>query len=236
MFPMGVATLGSFPVEEDEFDNFLEGLGITFHATSPDMNVLVVGQRDWEDHLKKAIESRRGNQLRVYSQEMFLALLRAGRDPLESPTVAILFGKGHPALEYIQEWGFDWPTTRIVPYSRRVIVTQKLRDNSPLTILGYKVGKTGKGKKERLKSLIATLHTDFNLNPRLAEFLPDWGEPGSGTRLQKMAKYISMNIYPRSAGGRRQEAVRDWLEDLQWLKTTFYDDKHTFKWPVSRVD
>ena len=235
MFPGGVATLGSYPFEEHEFDDFLKGLGITAHAPSHDLNVLVVGQQDWEeDQLHEAIEARRGRELRIYSQEMFLSLLRTGFDPLEDPTVAEFFGKGHPALEYIQDWGFDWPVTRIVPIAAGSTVATGLRERSPLKIFGYTVGTNGRNEQERRLALKNAFYADFNANPRLVEFLPKWGDPESGTRLKKMAEHISMNVELRSRG-RWPEADNHWREDLAWLKVTFYDGKHTFHWPSPNV-
>ena len=229
MFPLGVATLGWGPF--DDFDDFLGGLGIKVYTTYPDLNVLVVGRQDWDDQLNYAIEARRGKELRVYSQEMFLALLRTGYDPLEESYIARQFGKGHRALEYIQDWGFKWPITRIVPSSSGSTVTKGMRDKSPLTILGYKAGGQGRNQQVRHHALSRAFFQDFNTNPELEEFMPEWGEPQSGKRLQKIAERISMNVDPLSAGGRRQVAVGHWLEDLKWLKTMFYEGKYTFPWP-----
>lgn len=254
MFPRGVATLGSDPFDEGEFDSFLQRLGITVCATSSlrcnffdvlgimayatpsNLNVLVVGQIEWEDDLNDAIEARRGKDLRVYSQEMFLALLQTGLDPLESPNVAMHFGKGHPALEYIQEWGFDWPITRIVPSSSSTaaVVTRNLRDVSLLKLFGYTVGAKGRDTHKRQSVLSKVLAAHLSGRPDTMEFAPEWGEPFSGTRLKKIAEHISMNIYPRSAG-RWPEAESHWRADLQWLKVMFYEGKHTFRWPSPDV-
>ena len=232
LFPEGIVTLGSCPFDEDEFDNFLERLGVSVHPTSSDLEVLVVGQQGWkEDQLHEAIEKRRGRHLRVYSQEMFIGLLRTGCDPLDDSTVAKFFGKGHCALEYIQDWGFDWPVTRIVPVSTGPTSTIGLRDMSPLKILGYTAGAKGRNRQRRQLALTKAFYEDFTKSPELQEFMPEWGEPQSGKRLRKIAERISINAGPQSAGGRRREAVSHWLLDLEWLKATFYDGKHTFPWP-----
>ena len=237
LFPLGVATLGSGPFNEDDFNNFLGGLGIEVYPTSPDLNVLVVGQQDWRDHLNDAIEARRGKEFRVYSQEMFLALLRTGYDPLEESYIARQFGEGHAALEYIQEWGFDWPNTRYVPSisAGGAVATSKLRDQSLLKIFGYTAGAKGRDSQKRRGALIRAFDAHLNEISDTVEFSLEWGEPRSGVRLKKMAEHITMNIYPRSAG-RWREAESHWREDLQWLKATYYDGKHTFSWPSPIVD
>ena len=234
MFPRGIATLGSYPFDEHEFDDFLKGLGITAHAPSHELNVLVVGQQEWKAHLHEAIELRRGKDLRVYSQEMFLSLLRTGFDPLEDPTVAEFFGKGHLALEYIQEWGFDWPNTRIVPVSTGSTSTIGPRERSRLKIFGYTVGAKGGNQQQRRLALTKAFYGDFTKSPELKEFMPKWGNPESGTRLKKMTEHISMDVKLRSRG-RWPEADKHWLEDLKWLKATFYDGKYTFHWPSPNV-
>ena len=166
---------------------------------------------------------------------MLLGLLGTGYDPLDDPVVAEYFGKGHPALEYIRDWGFDWPNTRVVPITTGSTVTTGLRERCPLKILGYTAGANGRSQQDRRYALSRAFCANFHSDSRLREFMPEWGEPQSGKRLQKIAVRISMNVDPLSAGGRRPEAVRHWREDLQWLKATFYDGKHTFSWPSTNV-
>jgi hypothetical protein len=113
--------------------------GIKALPPSSDLNILVIGREDWdEDHLHAVIEGRRGKELRVYSQEMFLAYIAGSNDPLESPPVAEIFGERHPALEHIREWGFDWTATRLVPAlsSSGTTATWKWKAESFLKIMG----------------------------------------------------------------------------------------------------
>ena len=236
MFPNGVSTLGSCPLDEDELDDFLLRLGIKVSAPSPDLNILVVGREEWDDGLNHAIEARRGKELPVYSQEMFLSYIRMGNDPLESREVAEMFGVGHPALEYIRDWGFEWPTTRLVPAISGfgVPATGDWQPESFLKLMGYTVGAKGRNLQKRRN----TLHKAFVENlPRRADsnYVEQWGLPKSATRLQKIAERISINITLGSARGNRQEAVGHWLEDLKWLKKEYYDGRHTFRWPSPMV-
>ena len=114
--PRRIGTVGSSPFEETEFDNFLKEFGFEIFAPSEKLNVLIIGRSDWEEKaLHEVIESRRGRELRVYSQEMLLSYLGSGKDLLDYPEVSTGFSEGHPALEHIVEWGFDWPNSRIVP-------------------------------------------------------------------------------------------------------------------------
>ena len=237
MFPTGVYTHGSCPFGESEFDVFLAGLEIEIVAPSSNLNILVVGRKEWDDeHLNDVIEARRGKELRVYSQEMFLAYIGMGNDPLESPKVAEVFGVGHPALEHIRDWGFEWPTTRLVPSlsGSGIPETAGLKEESPLKIFGYTAGEQGRDRQKRRNALRLAFVTD--LHGRVdGDHLVKWGEPESGTRLRKIAEQIAMNIYPRSGGGRRPEAVSHWREDLKWLKSEYYDGRYTFPWPSPLV-
>ncbi len=234
MFPKGIGTLGSCPFDEYEFDAFLRTLGIEAFIPSADLNTMVIGRTEWENDLNDAIEARRGKELRVYSQEMFLAYI-LGNDPLESPAVAEVFGEGHPALEHIRDWGFEWPTTRLVPFATGsgIPATTKLKEESPLKILGYTAGALGRDRQERRNALSLAFTKDFRGMVDVDHL--QWGEPQSGTRLRKIAERLAMNIDPLSRGGRRREAVRHWLEDLEWLKEEYYDGRHTFPWPSPLV-
>ena len=118
-FTNHMVTMGTGPFDEDDFDHFLREKGVEVYPAGTDLNVLVIGRTDWdEEELDKQIEVRRGKELRVYSQEMLLTCLCLFVDPYEYLQDFLnIFGEGHPALEYLKEWGFDWPTTTIVPSS-----------------------------------------------------------------------------------------------------------------------
>lgn len=44
---------------------------------------------------------------------MMMAYLAGRRDPFDDEDVALKFGDGHPALEYLSGVRFDWPKTYI---------------------------------------------------------------------------------------------------------------------------
>ena len=177
MFPNGVSTTGSCPFDEYEYDSFLAELGIEALSPSFDLNILVIGREDWEEeHLNGVIEARRGKELRVYSQEMFLAYIAGGNDPLESPRVAEIFGEGHPALEHIKEWGFDWPTTRLVPTfsSPGITATGEWKEESFLKIMGYTAGAKGRDCSKRRSALHKAFVEEL---PEMsdANYVAEWG-------------------------------------------------------------
>ena len=236
MFPSAIGSMGSGPFEEIEFDEFLETLAIRPEVPSADLNVLIVGREGWEKDLHGTIEQRRGKDLQVYSQEMLLAYIATNIDPLESPEVAEIFGDGHPALEYIREWGFEWPVTRLVPSTPTAgaLSTHQWREQSILKLLGYTVGAKGLDKHQRQNTLRkAYLHDLRGIADD--EYVIGWGNPQSGLRLQKIAERLSLNITSNISRERQQEAVADWREDLAWLKQEHYDGKHTFPWPSQQV-
>jgi hypothetical protein len=211
--------------------------GIKALPPSSDLNILVIGREDWDkEHLNGVIEARRGKELRVYSQEMFLAYIAGGNDPLESPRVAEIFGEGHPASEHIREWGFDWPATRLVPAlsSPGITTTEEWKEESFLKIMGYNAGTKGRDQSKRRSALHKTFVEEL---PEIADadYKSKWGSPKSGTRLHRMAERLNLNVMLGIARGNSSEAVGHWLEDLQWLKSEYYDRQHTFQWPSTYV-
>lgn len=235
LFPNEVGTMGSGPFNEADFDDFISRFGIIARTPSSILNSLVVGREDWDEDLKGVIEARRGKELRVYSQEMFLVYIATSSDPLDSPEIADIFGDGHPALEYIREWGFDWPNARLVPAWSKSgsTVVGEWKEESFLKIMGYTAGTKGQNQAKRRDALRKTFIENL---PDLsdARYRVEWGMPESGTRLHKIAERISINVTLHSAQG-HDLAVNHWLEDLDWLKGEYYDGKHTFKWPSPQV-
>lgn len=231
VIPSEVCTHGSTPFQESEFDRFLASFGISGQAWSPELNVLVVGREGWEaEYLNEAAEDRRGKELRVYSQEMFLAFM-GGMDPLEQSQIALIFGEGHPALEHIRDWGFDWPTTRVVPYPSGLAVPAQegWKKESLLKLMGYTAGAGGKNVVVRRMALMKAFTA--NLSDKAdPEYVAEWGQPQSGQRLYKIVERIALNITLHAPQGHR-EAVSQWVDDLSWLKSKYYDERHTFRWP-----
>lgn len=237
IFSNGIVTAGSGPYEESDFDTILRKLGINvFELGSQGFKVLVLGRGDWdEDTVNKHIESRREEELCLYSQEMFLAHLATGQDPHDDSELLEAFGEGHPAFEYLSDWGFDWPRTTIVPG----IGLPSTGGGDPtswpqvglLKHLGYTVGSNGVSRWERQRILRAVF-TESVPNVQSQAYMNEWGTPKSSTRLQKLAKSIAS--FARNAQRKEsppEEAIREWEQDLAWLQETFYRGRFKFYWP-----
>lgn len=239
-FPNGVVTAGSGPYEENHFDSFLEAHGISFHPLgTPGIEVMVLGRDDWEEKDVDAhVDSRRGVELRLYSQEMFLAYLATEQDPhddYEDSDILEAFGEGHPGFEFLESWGFDWPQTTIVPGRGLPGTDNGDPANWPqvglLKHLGYTVGGNGVSRWERQKILRAVFMESVP-NVQSQAYMNEWGMPKSSMRLQKLANSIA--AFARNAQRREsppQEAIQDWEEDLSWLQETFYRGRFRFYWP-----
>ena len=105
--PDDVATTGSGPFEEHDFDSALEFIGIAVHGLSSESEILVVGERDWNSsELLDLVDARAGKPLRNYSQEMFLTFTLLGLDPFDEDVDLLRrMGRGHPALEFLATTG-----------------------------------------------------------------------------------------------------------------------------------
>ena len=112
-----VASQGNGPYDEHDFDKFLVACGIeAIYLHESDADVVVLGQEGWDsEDLDAVVEARRGGTLKVYSQEMVVAAMAIGQDLFDvcDDDELMAFGEGHPALEYLLDHGFDWPTTEV---------------------------------------------------------------------------------------------------------------------------
>ncbi len=233
-----LATCGDGPLPICLLDEYL---GEFDHTCPPagceTAEVLIVGRNNWtEEEIESQIEAREGLSLRVYSQEMAIIALVTGHDPYDADqSVLEAFGQGHPALEYLMNRGFEWPT-----YGAGNgddfdidIADGEWHANSPLTSMGYHVGDKGLMDKER-KALLRKIFQGRIKFP--ADFSPaerdEWGSPQSPARLEKMAARLAKNITLH--GGRLgydSLAVKEWKKDLAWLRKQFYGAKMRFSWP-----
>ena len=139
---------GEGPYENSIFDRLISDFGVDqYELPHESISHVVVGREGWsEEALIEQIEVRQGEPLRVYSQEMVVAAIITGRDPLDCEDMDVLnaFKDGHPALEFLVAQGFDWPTICVVDTSSvdGLGAESSGIEESPLHLLGYHVGKS----------------------------------------------------------------------------------------------
>lgn len=237
----GVVTAGSGPYEEGHFDELLERHGIEIHPLGTrGIALLVLGRDEWnETQVSAHVEARRENELRLYSQEMFLAYLATQQDPYDYEDSDILeaFGEGHPAFEFLGEWGFSWPQTTIVPGLGLPNADHGDPSSWPqiglLGHLGYSVGANGVNVLKR-RLILQRVFLESVPNVTSMAYMNEWGMPKSSLRLQKLAN--SLASFARNAQRRPSpptQAINDWESDLQWLKNAFYQSRFSFRWPTT---
>jgi hypothetical protein len=239
-----VATQGSGPCGEREFDDFLDecGIGVQFisNQDSPP-TVVILGREDWEERdIDSLWERTEGEGVRVYSQEMVFASLALGQDIYEVSDGEITdliasFIQGHPALErFFYTESVENPealtfpdTTSIVPTLNRKLVvnldTGEWPTSGVLGALGYRVGRNGLPESVRRSILNEVLAVELVAGSAAAmDYVQQWGSPNSVGRLRKIVNSIS--AFARNArrrSGDFSEAIADWESDLQWLQAIY---------------
>lgn len=231
-------TTGSQPVDETEFDLFLRRHEITPSALGSDLEILIVGRNSWNsEELTAQVKLRIGRHLKVYSQEMAIAFLGCGKDPFDDENILSYFGKGHPALEFFMNMGFDWPTTNATT-GTGILQEVEWPKVGLLSHMGYKVGIKGLRPAKRRQILERVFHLQPLPLLNSQDYLDQWGQPSSALRLQKIADCIASFVRTRKRNDPEKfsSAIDDWESDLAWLENTIYKNGHfTFKWPSTFV-
>lgn len=239
-----------------EFADLLDIVLYTHHTEFieffeyPDLEMLIVGRDGWsEENLVTALRMRAGRTLKVYSQEMFLTYLIAGKDPFDEPASFIRrFGEGHSALEFLMDVdvGFDWPSTQV---SSQLQSQSQVEFDRPkkglLRYFGYRVGNSSQLTASRRRAVLRKLlvqpftpkdHAHFD-----ESYLDEWSKPNSGLRLQKLANTIAALC--RSEKKRMQKLGFDYAQaiaereaDLAWLRREYYSGRFRFAWPSTQVE
>lgn len=240
-----VVTIGSGPIDESDFDEFLRQCGIDPCPVGSDLEVMVVGREGWSaEKVEQQIQVREGKLLRVYSQEMVFAILMAGDDPLESGDRRILnrFAEGHPALEWLMK-GLKWPDTILKGWGSAIIsVPHWVGKEGLLSFMGYHVGMhsfLGETSRREIlcNAMTGVLREEVDGTLSGGE-LEKWGPPGTRGRLRKLKSEIEMFIRlkeGRSDSYSYEVAIDEWQSDLAWLRRTFYRDWMGWKWPETGV-
>lgn len=224
-----ISTIGSQPFLEDDFDEYLRANGVLPYPLHEDTEVLIIGHEDWsEEAIKDLLDTREGQKLKVYSQEMFLAHWTTGLDPFENKGVLDAFAEGHPALEFLQTCWVDWVSTEVsLSTGNGNLALDASPEKSVLKDLGYTVGKTKglpsfqrqsileKAFKSDLLVILSREYTRY-CKVNFPNYIQSWGEPNSPKRLAKMRDFISANCKQQKRKG-NDKAASDYEEDLAWL-------------------
>jgi len=234
--PDSITTLGSGPIDIDEFDNLLRNHEI--EPCSGDRPWIIVGREGWEPEeldalIDDALESGAEN-LRVFSQELFLLGHLTTHDPFSLPLdILMKFAEDHPALEHLMS-GFEWPEIDVdsdlgTPASLKS--TESWTYESPLFMLGYQVGITNGLQRKYRREILENAYMQTLPDTGDAEYMREWGRNRSRRRLWRIAHHLRWLIKGRSKIPNMRHAVRDWQEDLDWLYDQYYDERMDFIWP-----
>ncbi len=134
---------------------------------------------------------------------------------------------------------FVWPNTDIG--SSKTTIASSLFDDwqekGVLSFYGYHVGNT-KGVSSQTRQTI--LEGVFNaVIPPVFDlpYLYQWGAPATPARLKKIAYTLASNArnFKRQKNSSYLDAIREWEEDLEFMKNKFYIERFHFAWPSSNI-
>ena len=238
--------MGDGPWDNDTFGRVMEGQKFSlWKLPDPDIAHLVVGRNNWvEADLLAQIEARQGQSLRIYSQEMWFAAMATGRDPFDAddPDLLQAFANGHEALEFLIGQEMPWPNVSDHPPGDVTDVEAGELGvvASPMHLMDYRVGKTSPHSEVERHAILDEIFCTRNLefgDDCTPTYRANWGTPKSAQRLYRMASHIKFIVEgPNGSDYRKPVAREDWINDLAWLKKTYFRKTvHAFKWPDTHV-
>ena len=237
--PTEVVIHGSSPLDEYELVQVLSQHDVEYAgAYSSDVETLIIGREGWNPkNVGQQLDFRTERSIRAYSQEMSLAFLACGKDPLCGGELLLdYFSQSHPGLEFLKSIGFPWPSTDAFPGLGNLSETDWPQEGL-LSYMGYRVGRNGAPISRRREILATIFEQDALPRVNSAEYMREWGPAKSTARLKKMAESIAS--FARNEKRRNSssyaEAIKDHEEDLEWLKQRFYTGAHRFQWPSTIV-
>lgn len=237
-----LGSTGQSPWEEQQFKYAKEQLGYSFYQM-PDHELehIIVGRTGWsKEELINQIDSRDGEPIRIYSQEMFFCKLITGIDPFDTNDEELLdaFAQDHPALQFLTSLPEPWPT---IAFGTGLLVDPVDEEDygvseSPLHILGYRVGSTSNLSVTDRRAILVECFESKELtfsHDSSEPYIAKWGRGKSAQRLYRMATHIKSLADGRAGKDYRKPQARlDWVSDLKWLKDNFFAKYKTrFSWP-----
>jgi hypothetical protein len=238
IIPKQILLIGDGPWPLDNFTELLQDLGFEIWQNGCDesIEVVVVGRENWfEVDIDNQITARDGKALRIYPQELFIALLAMQADPFEiAPEESLLeFVREHPLFDYLFGQEFPWPDSTYDEAPPATISDGFDREDtsSPLYTLGYSVAQQ-KGLMPSVRRNLLSHALSTNSLPWCVsdEYMDDWGQAGTRRRLRRIAWHLNMLARRSKKITSHKEAVAKWESDLLWLKK-FYKPLHRFRWP-----
>ena len=234
-FPKAVVQ-GYLPLDEPELKKLLENHGIGYGGMyRADLETLIIGREGWdEEQVLRQLDLRTDQRLTVYSQEMILAFLACGNDPLMGDQALLdFFSNGHRGLTFLKSIGVQWPSTEVFPGTGQ-LSNPDWPKTGLLKHMGYEVGENGKDVFTR-RGILQIVFDSIGLPQVMSfEYMQEWGQGRSSVRLQKMANVIASmvrNFKRRENPRPYRKAINDWESDLEWLKSRFYSGRFSFRWP-----
>jgi hypothetical protein len=232
--PPEIVSLGLGPIDKDDFERYLDSLGITPYTNGCPW--IIVGREGWtENELNDLLDKANFDEVRVFSQELFIAGILSTHDPFSLPTEILMkFAEGHPALEYLINSGFEWPEVILeVDYGEPVYLrgSGEPVEQSPLCRMGYHVGSTKGESRSIRRSLLEEAYLGDLPEVEDADYMEEWGRPHQSKRLWRIAHHIARLIRWRKNLPSMSDAVEDWQDDLDWMEEQFYTKRMRFTWP-----
>lgn len=210
-----IGVTGNGPFEPEDIAQLVSKLGGVIDNTQLDrgkQDYIVIGRKEFEEEY--LVESIKQNlEIRYFSQEDFINYLIFGVDSD--------YSKGdrriaeHPGLSFLASIGFKWPTTASRP-SQGGDFTIPPKDWPDESVL-----KEEYGYNVRIETTLSERRD--SLRPAIIVL-----------GLQKVATHIAamVRLNKKRPDTKMEGAIQRWKEDLEWLKTEYYDQgNYRFLWP-----
>jgi hypothetical protein len=108
-----------------------------------------------------------------------------------------------------------------------------MADQSPLSVLGYRVGKTSGLSEDERRCIL-----DYAFANRLPPiespaYMAEWGPPRTPDRLRRIAEHLAQTfkMFRSKSPTVYSVALGQWRDDLVYLRRTYYERKFGWIWP-----
>jgi hypothetical protein len=135
-----------------------------------------------------------------------------------------------------QDGFFAWPSTD-APGGDGSVNSDQWMQEGVLGFLEYRAGKTADLSSSTRQGILKRV-VEGVIPPAFPKaYLDQWGDPGTATRLRKVAESIAAfaRNAKRRSDDRLDQAISDWEADLGFLYCEFYVGKFGFGWPSTSL-